>query len=355
MLGMEGGDHPRRRTTMAMPVRLLTCLTLVVASVYQVQWRHLTSKSLSLVIGKLRNRGNLQQLCSLEHVATSPRLISKAMLLLFLESCLSPKSIGAALSLQRPVPGTRPLYLHVHIPKTGGTSLKHDLPELLGLQSCNTIFKIPSCCNKTAIQSFQRFLKGHCNLSCDFLTYETNYQYFADMFRNCKNRELRFITSVRDPYIWRMSQILHGVRKGRHSVAEKINGTTHAGYDLKSPIYARLAARGDTSFKNAISRFYFIILLERYEEGLCTIQAKAWGVQSDEKRDCQKRSWEKRNVVRGQAFDSAFTTAELMKLRSLVRDDEVLFYSYVVRAYEEDVQKYVGSGKGSILDLHFAS
>lgn len=336
-------------------VHFLACLALVVASVHQVHRRHLTSKFISLVVGKLQCGCNLQQLCWSESVTTSPGLISKAMLFLFLELCISPKSMGASLGLQRLPPGTGPLYVHVHIQKTGGTSLMHDLPELLGLQSCNTLYKIPLCCSTKAIRRFQNLVQGNCNLPCDFLTYETNYQYFADMLKNCKNRELRFISSIRDPFIWRMSQILHDVRKGRYTVAEKIAGTNHDGYNIALPIFTRLIARGDTSPKNAISRFYFIILLERYEEGLCAIQAKTGVVGSDEKRDCQKRSWKKRNVVKGQAFGSAFTTAELMKLRSLVRADEVLFYSYVARAYEEDVQKYLGTGQASTLDLHFAS
>lgn len=284
-------------------------------------------------------------------IAKISRLVYFGICIMFLVAILN--SYGAIRSVQRSM-GVEPLHLHVHIPKTGGTSLINDLPKLLGLRSCNALFKIPTCCNATPIENLRRTLDGKCDISCDFLTYETTYKYFTDMFRNCHNREIRFVTSIRDPFSWRISQVLHDVRAGRYRVSEKVAGTAHVGYNLNKPIFQRLLGRGDTIPENAIPRFYFVFSLERYEEGLCTIQAKSGVVHSNASVYCQSRSWKKRNVVRGQALNSSFTTEEILKLRSLVLYDEYRFYSSVLRAYEEEVKNYLGIRKASSLDSYFA-
>lgn len=230
---------------------------------------------------------------------------------------------------------TKPFYIHVHIPKTGGTAFRKQVPIALGLVDCNALFGMRGCCEKDKYLHFQQVVKADCALSCDFFSYEKDLDTLRNLFAHCTERETRFITMVRDPLLWRISMINHDIRTHRvKSVTEKLADPSRHGYNL---MRSTLAFLGKNPIQDIFNDFFFIGIQDMYTKSVCLLQARAQEKASKSLPSCSAVAARLRNKMTSAIEQkSKFTTEDLKTIKSFVSENETLLYAYaLVRLKQE--------------------
>lgn len=222
------------------------------------------------------------------------------------------------------------MYVHVHIYKTGGTTFRRDVPSFLGLASCNKHFNVGGCCDPPGLSKFASYLQqGSCNLSCNFFSYEASLQNLSKLFKPCNHLDLRFVTMIRDPFMWRISAILHDVRAKRFQYAhDKIDAKNYKpGYDLAKPFTYFLNLNNGTIWE-AFSRFYFIGITEHYATSICLLQYKHVG-ETSTLNDCKFD--QARNVMTPTIEESQnFSAIDIKKVKRVVTVEEQIVYTFAL-------------------------
>lgn len=243
------------------------------------------------------------------------------------------------------------LYIHVHIYKTGGTTFRRDVPDILGLVSCNEYYHLSSCCDRAGFSKFASYLEQEgCNLSCNFFSYETTFQGLSKLFKPCNHLEMRFVTMIRDPLIWRISAILHDVRAKRFQyVHDKIYAKNYKpGYDLARPFTDYLIPKNGNIWK-AFNRFYFIGITEHYATSICLLRSIHVGNTSTLNR-CKLRK--ARNVMKLEIEQARnFSAQDIKNVKQAVTVEEQIAYTFALIRLM-DVYKSNRHSFGNDLNLH---
>lgn len=115
------------------------------------------------------------------------------------------------------------LYIHVHVPKTGGTTVYHRLATYKDFATtvCYPAFQ-QTCCGREPLQAvFARdFTCGKCSVA----SAEWTFDRLLSIGLLRATSDARLITFVRNPLMEARSAIEHDIRRGRyHSVQEKLD------------------------------------------------------------------------------------------------------------------------------------
>lgn len=235
------------------------------------------------------------------------------------------------------------MFVHLHIPKTGGTSVhryfSHNaFPEVhpcfphVSSTCCGSISNL----NRTAIA----MRKSTCNMASDEWTYSSIKRELP---------EAKVITLIRNPIQEAHSQLEHDIRSKKNlnpktyrykTVREKLANMSRGGYNIRNDQSSRLGVTGSSfeELKAFVGRLFLVGFTDYMWHTFCLF-SHAFG-KFDRECDCHNKPAEhivlhrrlheiRANVNKGS--DVQYTTSDLRTLYKLTKGDQMLWAAAMPR------------------------
>lgn len=259
-----------------------------------------------------------------------------------------------------------PLFIFVHIPKTGGSALDDHLPTRLQMKRCSYV---KSCCDEHVPSAGQLFAERFtCDNKCNYAASEWSYSHLARAGALNLTTRPQLVTFVREPIAWFRSKVEHdltfpgstGAAPGDryHSVDEALTQAgTGTGYAQFFPNFQSRWAlapqrmvggattrNASTSLRQALRADYFFVgVTEWMWHSLCVLDYRM-GAFAHAKCDCKigpsvvpfmKNPF---NAKQKHTVDVSYSSDQMKRAQTLLRHDELL-YAAALQDLVESVQE----------------
>lgn len=296
-------------------------------------------------------------------------LATVCMLTSILSLVLQAVSGSNEVDLDQPVAEVREmLYMYLHIPKTGGTSLRHHIPSLLNLDHCNSKYNIPSCCaskggaitNKSLSTLMAKFSYPNLWNQCNFLDYEWKRVHMEQRMSGLGynvSTDFAVLSSFREPTSHFLSSFEHlqlkraeapnlflpttldeliNVLKSKQSIPFYDLRNFQSGYmsshlSSEEPLLMRI---------NYMRSLYWFSITENYELSLKLLQCQVFGYVDERKlKNVLSKKYNVRTDQKNSDAAYSFTAQNLRDIKDLTSDD-ILFYEMAVVEFWKRVKTY---------------
>ena len=276
-------------------------------------------------------------------------------------------AVSGSYEFDRPVSEVRAtLYMYLHVPKTGGTSLRHHIPSLLNLDHCNSKYNIPSCCvskgtddlaNKTLNTLMARFSYPKLWKQCNFLDYEWSRVHMEkgmSMLGYNVSTDFAVLSSFREPTSHFLSSFEHMQLKRaegplRYSfipttlddlISFLKSGKPTIFYDLRNFQSRYMSSHSLIGRINYMRSLYWFSINENYELSLKLLQCQVFGYVDERKlKGVLSKKYNVRTDQKNSDAAYNFTAQNLRDIKDLTSDDS-LFYEMAVSEFWNRVKTY---------------
>lgn len=288
------------------------------------------------------------------------------------------QTVAGSYEVDQPVDEVRAmLYMYLHVPKTGGTSLRHHIPSLLNLDHCNSKYNIPSCCalkgagpigNKSLSSINANLGTLLARLSypkmwklCNFLDYEwrrVTMEQRMSMLGYNVSADFAVLSSFREPTSHFLSSFEHMQLKRAElsysfipTTLDELISLLKRGqsipffYDLRN--FQSRYMSSHSNFEepllgriNYMRSLYWFSITENYELSLKLLQCQVFGYVDERKlKEVLSKKYNVRTEQKNSDAAYNFTAQNLRDIKDLTRED-TLFYEMAVVEFWKRVKTY---------------